>query len=78
MSVWAPDGSRRRNAEDAALREAVKLLRGVGGPSEWWWWSPSLIGHLRVPLTAGEYEQCPAGCAVADAGECGPRRDRTP
>ncbi len=35
-----------------------------------------LVGHLRVPVTADEFERMPAGCAVADAGETGPLRAR--
>jgi hypothetical protein len=58
----------------------VRLLVGVGGDVEWWVWNlplVGLVGHLRVPLTAGECAQVPPGCAVADAGEAGPRRLRT-
>jgi hypothetical protein len=56
----------------------VKLLRGVGGDREWWLWNAAtLIGHLRVALTADENAQVPLGCVVADAGPSGPERART-
>jgi hypothetical protein len=59
-------------------REAVKLLRGVGGDREWWWFNPeTLIGHLRVSVTGAEHEAMPEGAAVDDAGETGPERPRT-
>lgn len=59
-------------------REAVKLLRGVGGDREWWWWNPdALIGHLRVAVTVAEHAVMPPGLAVDDAGESGPERPRT-
>jgi hypothetical protein len=61
-------------AEHAAIRE----LAGVGSlEHEWWLWSPELVGHLRVPLTDGEYAALPPGQAHDDAGETGPRRPRT-
>lgn len=56
----------------------MKLLTGVGGDAEYWFWNPAvLVGHLRVPVTAAEYARVPPGCVVADAGESGPRRPRT-
>ncbi|MGI5286615.1 hypothetical protein ACQEVF_25205 [Nonomuraea polychroma] len=55
----------------------MRLLAGVGGEREWWIYSPGRVGHLRVPVTAPEYELIPPGCAVADAGESGPERPRT-
>lgn len=59
-------------------RVAVRLLRGVGGDVEWWLWNPSArVGHLRVAVTAAEYERVPPGCALADAGPSGPQRRRT-
>lgn len=59
-------------------RVAVRLLRGVGGDVEWWFWNPAVrVGHLRVAVTPAEYERIPAGCAIFDAGEAGPRRRRT-
>jgi hypothetical protein len=61
-------------AEHAAARE----LRGVGGDTEWWFYSPaSRVGHLRVPLTDQEYATIPPGTAYDDAGETGPQRART-
>lgn len=77
MSVWSPDGSRKLDVPRIAEKEAVKLLRGAGGQVEWWLFSPARIGHLRVALTAEEYERVPPGCVVADAGESGPQRPRT-
>lgn len=59
-------------------RAAVKLLRGVGGDREWWWFNPdALIGHLRVSVTETEHEAMPEGMALDDAGETGPERPRT-
>jgi hypothetical protein len=61
-----------------AEREAIKLLAGVGGDTEWWIvGADGTIGHLRVPVTETEYEQLPPGCAVVDAGDAGPQRPRT-
>ena len=78
VSVWTADGTRQRNDPKVAEREAIRLLRGVGGDVEWWIWNPkALVGHLRVALTGQEFEQVPPGCAVADAGESGPPRPRT-
>jgi hypothetical protein len=58
-------------------KEAVKLLRGVGGDREWWIWPDSLIGHLRIGLTLGEYESLVPWCGpVDDAGDAGPERAR--
>lgn len=58
-------------------RAAVALLHGVGGAREWWLWNPAArVGHLRVALTAEEYERVPAGCALIDAGPSGPERAR--
>lgn len=69
------------NMPNLALKEAVKLLAGVGGDHEWWIFgggpNRELVGYLRVPVTAQEYTQIPPGCVVADAGEAGPRRSRT-
>lgn len=59
-------------------REAVRLLRGVGGPREWWYWNPAgLIGHLRVGVTPDEYAALPPMQTVDDAGEAGVERERT-
>ena len=69
----------RRNIERELERRAVRLLAGVGGAHEWWYWSPNRIGHLRVPLTPDEAEQLPPWCGpIDDAGESGTRRPRTP
>jgi hypothetical protein len=64
----------------AAEKEAVRLLRGVGsGAREWWYWNPAVgVGHLRVPVTAGELRRMPPGLARDDAGETGTERPRTP
>lgn len=77
VSAWS-----RREARSAqpviCEREAVKLLRGVGGEREWWWWNPdALVGHLRVAVTDEEHAAMPGGIAVDDAGETGPERART-
>jgi hypothetical protein len=59
-------------------REAIKLLRGVGGDREWWvYGTETLIGHLRVAVTGAEHASMPPGLAVSDAGESGPERPRT-
>jgi hypothetical protein len=69
----------KRNRSALAEQEAVKVLRGVGGDREWWWWNPTVfVGHLRVPLTTEEFAAMPPGEAVDDAGETGPERRRTP
>lgn len=65
------------NLPSLVERHAVQLLTGVGGDTEWWWHSPGLIGHLRVPITATENQSIPAGCAIHDAGETGTQRPRT-
>jgi hypothetical protein len=63
---------------DVCEREAIALLAGVGGDTEWWIYNRSAaIGHLRVPVTEIEFDQCPAGMAIADAGPSGERRPRT-
>jgi hypothetical protein len=78
VSIWSPDGRRKIGSAGVAEREAVKVLTDVGGDREWWIWNPrSRIGHLRVALTAAEFEQVPPGVAIADAGESGPERRRT-
>jgi hypothetical protein len=69
----------KRNRPALAEREAVKLLRGVGGDREWWTWNEDvLIGHLRVAVTADEHARMPPGTAVDDAGDPGTERARTP
>ena len=50
---------------DVVEREAIKALRGVGGPHEWWIFTGARVGHLRVPITGAEDE------------ESGPQRPRT-
>lgn len=60
-----------------AEREAVRLLTGVGGESEWWLFTGARVGHLRVPVTGEENAQIPPGCVTSDAGETGPQRPRT-
>lgn len=76
VSAWSPAG---QLLELPALveREAVRLLRGVGGEREWWIHSAGRVGHLRVGLTAAEVAGLSAGVAVDDAGEAGPERPRT-
>jgi hypothetical protein len=77
VSAW----SRRETRVDAPAiceKEAIRLLAGAGGDSEWWHWNAdSLIGHLRVGVTGAEYGSMPPGQAVDDAGESGPERPRT-
>lgn len=66
------------NDKRAAEREAVRLLKGVGGSREWWTWNTeALVGHLRVPLTPDEVARIPPGMATIDAGHTGPERRRT-
>jgi hypothetical protein len=77
VSAWNARTERKVSAEKITEREAVRLLAGVGGEVEWWIYTPALIGHLRVAVTAGEYGRVPPGCVLADAGESGPQRDRT-
>ena len=81
MSVWSKDGTRKVPAAELALKEAVKLLAGVGGDCEWWIYgggpNRELVGYLRVPVTEIEYQLCPSGTVITDAGETGPQRPRT-
>lgn len=61
-----------------AEKEAVKVLRGVGGDREWWVWNTDAkVGHLRVPVTDTEATMLPPGMAEHDAGDTGPERPRT-
>jgi hypothetical protein len=78
VSISAWSGGKRSSQPKLCEREAVRLLRGVGGDREWWHWNPdALIGHLRVGLTEAEYAELPCGMAENDAGESGPERTRT-
>ena len=59
-------------------RAAVSALAGVGGDSEWWFWNArARVGHLRVPVTAGELLLLPFGVPENDAGHAGVHRPRT-
>lgn len=59
-------------------RAAVRLLTGVGGDREWWFYNPrTRVGHLRVAVTVDENELVPPASVVADAGEFGPERKRS-
>ena len=79
VSAWSRRTEQRQDVPRVCEREAVRLLRGVGGEREWWTWPESLVGHLRVALTPGEAERLPPWCGpVDDAGESGPERPRTP
>lgn len=72
VSAW----SRRQdksNSPELCEREAIRLLRGVGGDREWWLWNPDAL----VGLTEAEHDELPAGVAVDDAGDSGPERKRT-
>jgi hypothetical protein len=78
VSVSAWSGAARSAQPKLCEREAVKLLRGVGGEREWWHWNgAALIGHLRVNVTGAEHAGMPCGVAEHDAGETGPERERT-
>lgn len=82
VSVWDKRAGKRLNKPMQAEAEAIALLRDVGDPDrEWWVWNLNLaaspyVGHLRVPVTPAEYDLVPAGCALHDAGESGPLRQR--
>lgn len=80
VSVRSPDNQRLRREPALAEREGVTLLAGVGNDHEWWLFSPTLIGHVRVGLTADEntaIDACAVGPVLADAGESGPLRRRS-
>jgi hypothetical protein len=78
VSAWSRRTEQKQDVPGICEREAVKLLRGVGGGREWWTWPESLVGHLRVALTEAEYAQLPPWQGpVDDAGESGPERTRT-
>jgi hypothetical protein len=77
VSAWSRR-EERTNSPVLCERDAVRLLRGVGGDREWWAWNPeALVGHLRVGVTGDEFASLPPGIAVDDAGETGPERTRT-
>jgi len=76
ISVWPSNGRTRLNERRLAEREAIADLRGVGGPAEWWVWSPNRIGHLRAPLTVDEFALVTPRPVLADAGDSGPKRRR--
>ena len=66
-----------------AEREGIRLLAGVGNDCEWWAFSgaPWFVGHVRVGLTDEEYaaiDACALGPVIADAGDSGPLRPRSP
>lgn len=76
-SLWEPGGQTKLRAPGRLERAATSLLAGVGGDREWWIWRPAVqVAHLRVALTADEFERVPPGCAVSDAGDSGPERRR--
>lgn len=78
VSVSAWSGAARSSQPKLCERETVKLLRGVGGEREWWFYNTAaLIGHLRVNVTEAEHAAMPYGAAEHDAGETGPERTRT-
>jgi len=77
VSLWEPTGREKLRAPGRLERAALQLLASVGGDTEWWVWRPAArVGHLRVALTATEYERVPPGCVIGDAGESGPPRRR--
>ena len=78
VSAWSRRTEQKQDVARICEKEAVKLLRGAGGDPGWWSWPGSLVGHLRVALTAGEAEGLPPWCGpVDDAGDAGPERRRT-
>jgi len=77
VSLWDGVTEMKLRSPGVVERHAVRLLAAVGGDREWWQWSRRvLVGHLRVALTAEEYDRCPPGRAVGDAGDAGPERRR--
>lgn len=77
VSLVAPSTGRRRNRERDVEAHAIRALAGVGGNTEWWYWSPARIGHLRVALTSDEAAQLPPWHGpIDDAGAEGVRRPR--
>lgn len=80
VSVWSRRGAKyvMVDVPELAEREAVRVLRGVGGTREWWLWNgDARVGHLRVGVTDAETEVIPSGIAQHDAGDSGPERIRT-
>lgn len=85
VSIQRPGRHRdRTDPEHIHERYAVEALRGVGGDHEWWIMrgpdvsaSGITVGHLRVPVTDGEYLLVPLGIVTTDAGDSGPQRPRT-
>lgn len=81
VSAWSRRTETKQEIPGLCEREAVKLLRGVGGQREWWIWNPEArVGHLRVGLTEAEYAGLPCFTTdvLDDAGPSGPERSRTP
>lgn len=77
VSVWSGAG-KQVIAPEIAEKEAVRCLRGVGNTREWWAWNEQArVGHLRVGVTAAEFDLIPPGVAEHDAGFTGPERKRT-
>ena len=79
VSAWSGARETRLDVPQVCEREAVKLLRGVGGDREWWHWNAeTLIGHLRIGVTDAEFAVLPEspGGVLGDAGESGPERKR--
>jgi hypothetical protein len=79
VSAWSRRTEARLDVPQVCEREAVKLLRGVGGDREWWFWNAeTLIGHLRVGITEAENAAIPwCGGVLDDAGESGLERKRS-
>lgn len=78
VSAWSRRTEQRTNSPLICEKDAIRLLRGVGGDREWWTWNlEALVGHLRVGVTEAELAILPPGEAVDDAGETGPERKRT-
>jgi hypothetical protein len=81
VSVWSRATEQKLWMPDVAEREGIRLLDGVGGDIEWWIYGNGPgqlpVGYLRVALTPDEFDLCPPGVVVADAGEAGPQRPRT-
>ena len=79
VSAWSRRTEQRQDVPQVCERDAIRLLRGVGGDREWWHWNrEELIGHLRTGLTEAECASLPQYCGTIldDAGESGPERKR--